>query len=451
MSTLSGKPRGPIDLSTYMPPRERQESESESQSPRSPYAPKIAFDLDDGERKDHGSTSGGPAMSEPRIALRSEPAVEDTTRENADAPTRESTAPHATTDRHADDAGGDANTIPKSGEQDDLIDTSRLVGRIATTPPLGLDTFAPLQPSLPRNESLDHSADKHGSERRSDHDLDRLESSLRWLQRQEAAVRLPRGPDLAPSVSDMSTLDARGRRYSDETVAKGARSVGSLEPERLAPPPAGARGNWLYGALVASAVIVAVGTLAYYLVNGGGSPRPPTPRLASVNPVYTPPASRQEEPARAQAQDAVAPDAATSTESKVASRFIERLQERGLPASESTAVPIAQEPAPQAPPARKPNRVIEPEEIKLLVQQGERFIATGDLITARTVFQRAAEAGDAAAAVALGATYDPVVLARLGVVGLAAADVEKARTWYQAAEQLGSPEATRRLQILAKR
>ena len=84
------------------------------------------------------------------------------------------------------------------------------------------------------------------------------------------------------------------------------------------------------------------------------------------------------------------------------------------------------------------------------MKQGQQFIAAGDVVTARIVFQRAAEAGDADAAVALGGTYDPIVLAKLGVAGLGA-DVEKARTWYQKAESLGSAEATRRLAILANR
>ena len=84
------------------------------------------------------------------------------------------------------------------------------------------------------------------------------------------------------------------------------------------------------------------------------------------------------------------------------------------------------------------------------MKQGEQFIAAGDVVTARIVFQRGAEAGDANAAMALGATYDPTVLAELGVAGLGA-DVEKARTWYQKAESLGSTEATRRLAILANR
>jgi TPR repeat protein len=45
--------------------------------------------------------------------------------------------------------------------------------------------------------------------------------------------------------------------------------------------------------------------------------------------------------------------------------------------------------------------------------------------------------------------YDPNVLARLGVVGVSA-EAEKARSWYQKAETLGSPDARRRLDLLAK-
>jgi hypothetical protein len=47
-------------------------------------------------------------------------------------------------------------------------------------------------------------------------------------------------------------------------------------------------------------------------------------------------------------------------------------------------------------------------------------------------------------------SYDPNVLAKLGVVGMAA-DVEKARSWYRKAESFGSAEASRRLNALANR
>jgi TPR repeat protein len=95
-------------------------------------------------------------------------------------------------------------------------------------------------------------------------------------------------------------------------------------------------------------------------------------------------------------------------------------------------------------------RVLDPEEIELLMKKGEQFIAAGDVVTARIAFQRAAEAGDANAAIALGATYDPTVLPKLGVVGISA-DVAKARSWYQKAEKLGSPEGRGRLDVLADR
>jgi len=117
---------------------------------------------------------------------------------------------------------------------------------------------------------------------------------------------------------------------------------------------------------------------------------------------------------------------------------------------ETGAIVQPDEPGAQIPPASKATRVLDPEEITLLMKQGEQFIAAGDVVTARIVFQRAAEAGDANAAMALGATYDPTVLAKLGVAGLGA-DLEKARTWYQKAESLGSTEATRRLAILENR
>jgi TPR repeat protein len=100
--------------------------------------------------------------------------------------------------------------------------------------------------------------------------------------------------------------------------------------------------------------------------------------------------------------------------------------------------------------APQPVRTLDPAEIDVLVKQGQQFVAAGDFVTARLVFQRAAEAGNAAAALALGASYDPVVLSRLGVRGVDA-DVSKARTWYQKAKEFGAPDADRRLSTLANR
>ena len=106
-------------------------------------------------------------------------------------------------------------------------------------------------------------------------------------------------------------------------------------------------------------------------------------------------------------------------------------------------VPSAQSASP-APPQRQSD----PDEITTLIKRGEHFIAAGDLAAARVVLQRATEAGDAGAALALAATYDPLVLAQLKVYGFSA-DVAMARLWYEKAREFGSVEAPRRLELLA--
>jgi len=125
-----------------------------------------------------------------------------------------------------------------------------------------------------------------------------------------------------------------------------------------------------------------------------------------------------------------------------------RLRAIASPASEfkTTSTPVP----PPAPAPVRPAVTLDADEIAILLKQGEQFIAAGDVVTARVPFERAAEAGDARAALALGATYDPAVLTRLGVRGIAA-DVARARIWYEKARALGSAEAAGRLANLASR
>ena len=47
----------------------------------------------------------------------------------------------------------------------------------------------------------------------------------------------------------------------------------------------------------------------------------------------------------------------------------------------------------------------------MLIKRADDFLAIGDIAAARLVLRRAAGTGDAKAALALGMTYDPVVLA----------------------------------------
>jgi hypothetical protein len=105
----------------------------------------------------------------------------------------------------------------------------------------------------------------------------------------------------------------------------------------------------------------------------------------------------------------------------------------------------------EAVPARKePVRSLGRDEIETLLKQGEDFVSVGDFSSARIVFGRVAEAGDARGALALAATYDPVALAKIGAKG-ATPDEAKAREWYQKAKDLGSAKAAPRLEALKNR
>ena len=100
--------------------------------------------------------------------------------------------------------------------------------------------------------------------------------------------------------------------------------------------------------------------------------------------------------------------------------------------------------------AAAPVQKLSPAEVEFLFKHGQQFMTFGDIAAARVAFRRAAEAGDAAAALAMGATYDPLVLNRIGALGVRA-DPGLARTWYERAKDFGSPEAPRRIDMLANR
>jgi hypothetical protein len=116
-----------------------------------------------------------------------------------------------------------------------------------------------------------------------------------------------------------------------------------------------------------------------------------------------------------------------------------------MPASPPAAAPI--EPAPAL---RALERALDRDEIANLLKRGQELATQGDLAGARLLLRRAAEAGDAQAMQALGATYDSTVLTRLKVIGVAPDDA-RARAWYQRAAAAGAPEAGRRLEQLAGR
>jgi hypothetical protein len=102
----------------------------------------------------------------------------------------------------------------------------------------------------------------------------------------------------------------------------------------------------------------------------------------------------------------------------------------------------AQSPPPSSSPETKPAPKLSDEAIAALVAGGRQLMVAGDIPNARLVLQQAAEAGNATAALELGATYDPTFLQpAMADMG----DVRMARLWYEKAEALGSREAAVRL------
>jgi TPR repeat protein len=72
------------------------------------------------------------------------------------------------------------------------------------------------------------------------------------------------------------------------------------------------------------------------------------------------------------------------------------------------------------------------------------MIGIGDIVAARLLLERAAQAQDAGAALLMAQTYDPAVLGKPDARTITP-DPDMARSWYQRAAELGSPGAKQRL------
>lgn len=88
------------------------------------------------------------------------------------------------------------------------------------------------------------------------------------------------------------------------------------------------------------------------------------------------------------------------------------------------------------------------DDARRLCAKGLVAFAKGDIATARAFLKRAAENGDARALMALGDTYDPTTLTRLGAVGIKG-DEASARNYYSRALAAGVGGARERIAALA--
>jgi hypothetical protein len=108
-------------------------------------------------------------------------------------------------------------------------------------------------------------------------------------------------------------------------------------------------------------------------------------------------------------------------------------------ASGATSLEIASDPKAAIIP-----RADETARIDELLAHGRKMVAVGYVAGARSYFKRAADAGSAEAAFALGGTYDPMFMEQIGAQGIKP-DVSEARIWYEKAKTLGNKDAAAQL------
>jgi hypothetical protein len=242
---------------------------------------------------------------------------------------------------------------------------------------------------------------------------------------------------------DESGLDASNS--PDGSVS--ARTAAAAE--RLGSSSLAAVDNYRLGPLVrfslglcGAAALTAIGMGLFIHATGHGvatiaSPTIPgptsVPRPAPANLIPAPVAETQ-----VAGSGTGAPGTSALAESSIALAISSAPTNSAATAYQPPAV-VAASPAP-APIAQTAGAHLLPEEVTALLVRGDALLGSGDIVSARLCYERAAEGGDAQAALRLGETYDPAFLARAHLNGVRG-DTTAATQWYRYALALGATEA----------
>nr|WP_143842518.1 hypothetical protein [Bradyrhizobium cosmicum]QDP22932.1 hypothetical protein FNV92_12505 [Bradyrhizobium cosmicum] len=167
---------------------------------------------------------------------------------------------------------------------------------------------------------------------------------------------------------------------------------------------------------------------------------PVNPPVARQAPLKDPARVTNTKLASADTQNHPAPPA--PSREAIASAYQIALQAQA-PIPVPAVAPVAAQPAPPA-----PVRTLDADTLTGLMTRARSMIGVGDIVAARLLLERAANANDAAAALLLAQTYDPAVLG-ISDARSVIADAAVASDWYQRAATLGSAEAQQRLARLS--
>ena len=305
----------------------------------------------------------------------------------------------------------------------------------------------------------------------------------RWVRSapppRSVPVRSPLAPDEADESHALRHDDAVGSEQApplaaaDEEgfVVEDFRVPRSLDPG-IVPDPWAERGVRLRryrllgmlgrlalaGSAAAIVAVLAVGKLSVPASTGATEQTEASPSFGTR---YSAPSAKPQEPPIVAQEPSDPPQQVAALADPATSVAAPRQSVAVAPAVTPSPAPVAAvppapaaAPAPIAAPAAEPAASapapeLSPEELAALLKRGQQLAASGDIAAARLTLRPAAEARNAQAALALGATYDPVVLHSLGIFGVTP-DAAMARGWYEKAKEYGSAEAPRRLEMLAK-
>ena len=256
----------------------------------------------------------------------------------------------------------------------------------------------------------------------------------------------PEPPEVPRSQPGAPWKRSRNRmEFSGDAAAARLRNRLSMAPDRIAEPPPSEREPSSFGGwrLTGAAAVVVVGVGGYLWAHGSNTaaasrdiaPAATAP-APKVNPAPEPPRYAT---ASYETQTSPPPEVQpTRTRSLT-------LPIPSVPDTVTGTSALSPAPAPAKAPAPGPLRRANSEEVALMMKQGQKFMDNADVSGARLVFQRAAEAGEPAAALALAETYDPAMLGTTATRAGLIADVAAARGWYERAKELGSPVASERI------
>ena len=114
----------------------------------------------------------------------------------------------------------------------------------------------------------------------------------------------------------------------------------------------------------------------------------------------------------------------------------------------ATLEPAAKTAPEKVQPSPAAQSAISPELEKSMMDRAAQLIQSGDVASARLLYEHLASNASALGALSLAKTYDPEVLSALDVIGMQP-DIALAQRWYKRAAELGDEKAARRLEAFA--